>query len=566
MGASIETFRAATGPRAANGFGLLTLVPPAAATPLPSLPRDLVVLLDTSGSMSGEPLDQARHVVSALVDSLGGEDTLELIEFSDAPRRWKREPVRVTLEARRSALAWLAKLEAGGSTEMREAIVEALQPLRQGAQRQVVLVTDGCIGFESEVVAEVLARLPGGSRLHTLGVGSSVNCSLTAPAARAGRGTECIVGLGEDPERAAHALVAHTATPLVTNLTITGDAVIGHAPARLPDLFGGSPALVALRLRAEGGDVRVSGDTPGGKFERTVHIRPLEAGAGEPRLAALFGREAVEDLETRLAAGERAQAIDAAIEKLGLDLQISTRLTSWVAISEEPTVDPRAPTRRVKVPHGLPYGMSVEGLGLRRALASRAVVMACPPSAAGFNALYQEAIAPLKRFDREARPEGERAFRRGRVSSRPSSDARVRTLDLRRRPAFAPARRAGHFAARRKDCGRGGARRAARLGSSGGGVAHLRRRQVAGGSRRGAPEHRRRAARGRPDPPPRAGARCDGRGRGHRPGARGAPGGRAERRHLSRTGRPEAAGWPPPHAQEGVTPGPRLRAAADRRR
>ena len=397
VGTSIETFRAATGPLAGSGFGLLTLVPPAVATPLPALPRDLVVLLDTSGSMSGEPLDQARHVVSALVDSLGGEDTVELIEFSDAPRRWKAKPVRTTLEARRSALAWLAKLEAGGSTEMREAIVEALRPVRKDAQRQVVLVTDGCIGFESEVVSEVLAHLPAGSRLHTLGVGSSVNRSLTAPAARAGRGTESIVGLREDPERAAYALVAHTATPLVTDLEITGDAVIEHAPARLPDLFGGSPALVALRLRPEGGDVRVSGNTPGGKFERTVHVRPLEAGAGEPRLAALFGREAVEDLETRLAAGERAKPIDAAIEKLGLELQISTRLTSWVAISEEPTVDPRAPTRRVKVPHELPYGMSVERLGLRHALASRALLAACPPPARGFGVLYREAIGPLKR-------------------------------------------------------------------------------------------------------------------------------------------------------------------------
>ncbi len=392
VGTTIQTFRAATGPLAAAGFGLLTLVPPI-DTALTVLPRDLVVLLDTSGSMSGEPLEQARHVVSALVDSLAAEDTLELIEFSDEPRRWNSEPVRTTPQARRSALAWLAKLEAAGSTEMREAIVEALRPVRKGAQRQVVLVTDGLIGFESEVVGEVLARLPAGSRLHTLGVGSSVNRSLTAPAARAGRGTETMVGLGEDPERAALALVAHTATPLVTDLLITGDAAMEHAPARLPDLFSGSPCLVALRLRPEGGDVRVSGTTPGGRFERTLHVLPLEAGAGEPRLAALFGREAVEDLEMRLAAGEQSEPIDAAIEKLGLELQLSTRLTSWVAISEEPTVDPRAPLRRVKVPHELPYGMSVEGLGLRGALAAPAMPAVCASPTAGIGVLYQAAIA-----------------------------------------------------------------------------------------------------------------------------------------------------------------------------
>ncbi len=112
-------------------------------------------------------------------------------------------------------MRWLARLQAGGATEMREGIREALRALRADAQRQVVLVTDGQIGFEAEVVAEILATLPAGSRVHTVGVGSAVNRSLTGPAARAGRGLEVVIGLGEDPERAAAALCARTAAPLV---------------------------------------------------------------------------------------------------------------------------------------------------------------------------------------------------------------------------------------------------------------------------------------------------------------------------------------------------------------
>ncbi len=84
-------------------------------------------------------------------------------------------------------------------------------------------------------------------------------------------------------------------------------------------------------------------------------------------MAALFGREAVEDLELRLAAGEDGEAVDRAVEGLGLTFQLSTRLTSWVAVSEEPTVDPTRPIRRELVPQELPHGLSVEGLGLRRA-------------------------------------------------------------------------------------------------------------------------------------------------------------------------------------------------------
>jgi Ca-activated chloride channel family protein len=196
-------------------------------------------------------------------------------------------------------------------------------------------------------------------------VGSAPNRSLTGPAARAGRGTESIVGPGEDVDRAVATLAARMEAPLVTALSVSGDALVEHAPARLPDLFGAGPALVGLKVRPEGGTLRVTGKAPAGPFERTVPVPPSEAASGSAAIAALFGREAVEDLEARLAAGEDPRGIDAAVEALGLDHQISTRRTSWVAVSEEPSVDPTRPTRRVTVPQALPHGMSIERLGLR---------------------------------------------------------------------------------------------------------------------------------------------------------------------------------------------------------
>jgi Ca-activated chloride channel family protein len=96
-------------------------------------------------------------------------------------------------------------------------------------------------------------------------------------------------------------------------------------------------------------------------------VSAIAAGEGNRAVVALFGREAVEDLETRLAAGGDAREIDASIERIGVDFQISTRLTSWVAVSEDITVDPGDPLRRERMPHELPYGVSAEGLGLRPA-------------------------------------------------------------------------------------------------------------------------------------------------------------------------------------------------------
>lgn len=364
VGLALDTGRPPAGlPHGDVAYGLLTLVPPAPGEPARAFPRDLIVLLDTSGSMSGTPLAQARTVVAALIESLGDADRLELIAFADRPRRWRARPVAATAAARMEARRWIDGLEAGGATEMGQGVAEALRPLRPDAQRQVVLVTDGLIGFESEIVAAVVRDLPSGSRLHTVGVGSALNRGLTAPAARAGRGAEVIVGLEEEVDEAARRLVARTRAPLLTDLLLEGSALLASAPARLPDVLAGGPALVGVTLRPQGGRLRVRGRAPAGDWDATIEVPTIEPGKGSPAVVALYGREAVEDLECRRAAGEAS--VDAEIERLGLAFQLATRLTSWVAVSEEPAVDPTQPTRRERIPHTLPAGLSVEGLGLR---------------------------------------------------------------------------------------------------------------------------------------------------------------------------------------------------------
>lgn len=365
VGTELDVARPTRAAIADFAYGLLTLVPPSVEAHMPPVPRDLIVLLDTSGSMSGAPLDQARRVTSALVDSLNDQDQLELIEFSNSPRRWKRGPVNATASNRKDAQAWLARLRASGGTEMKSGILEALSPLRADAQRQVVLITDGLIGFEDEVLAAISQRLPKGSRVHTVGVGSGVNRSLTQPAARAGRGVELVMGIGEDVEPQVKRLLSRTATPLVTNVEITGTAVEVVAPFRVPDLYGGSPAMVSLKLRAPGGTIVVRGDTAQGELNETIHVKPVERGEGSQAIAALFGRELVEDFELALGTGGRKGEIDPQIERVGLEFQISTRLTSWIAVSDKAMVDPRAPKRDEVMPHMLPYGMSAEGVGLR---------------------------------------------------------------------------------------------------------------------------------------------------------------------------------------------------------
>lgn len=345
-------------------YGLLTVVPPTSGHEFAARSRDLILLIDTSGSMSGQPLQQAKRIATALVERLGPADTLEMVEFSSRPRRWQPKPVDADPETIHDAVRWLTNLQASGATEMEDGVREALRAHREGAQRQVVLITDGLVGFEQDIVRSVWRALPSDSRLHCVGVGSAPNRSLTAACARAGRGVEVHAGLDTQVDEAVARLLARLQAPLVTELSIEGAVLLDIAPRALPDLYAGAPARIALRLRPEGGTLTIRGATAEGPWQQCVEVPSVEAGTGPGAIAAHFARERVEDLEIDLAAGGNRTEIDTQIERIGLAHGIATRMTSWVAISEEPDVDPRKPYRRVRQPQQPPHGMSAEGLGL----------------------------------------------------------------------------------------------------------------------------------------------------------------------------------------------------------
>lgn len=376
-------------------YALVTVVPPCGATT--EHPRDLTVLLDTSGSMGGEPLEQAKRVAKALVSALRETDFVHLVEFSSDARSFKPTAAAATASTKEAALAWLSRLRASGGTEMRTGILRALRDVRPGRHAQVVLVTDGLIGFEQEIVSAIFRNNAHSARVHTVGVGSAVNRSLLAPAARAGRGVEIICGIGEDTGPLVARLLARTTAPVVTELSVkrrvpAGDLEVGCAVEKLPDLYAGAPVLVPVRLPREGGTLVVIGKTPSGEFRQEIPL--VVDGMARPHVRALYGREAVLDVDMRLAAGAYASSreADAEIERLGLAYGITTRMTSFVAVDAVRTVDPTKATRRETVAQALPFGMSAEGAGLRPSSATMPI--AGPAAApAGLRSRAESALA-----------------------------------------------------------------------------------------------------------------------------------------------------------------------------
>ena len=308
------------------------------------MPRDLIVLLDTSGSMGGGPLDKAKQVVALLIESLGDADRLELIEFSTNARRWQPEARLATASTRAGRDRVAAHAAAGGGTEMRarRARSAALAAARTRSARSCSSPT-ATSAASSRSCALLVEGLPTSCRLHVLGVGAAVNRSLATALARAGRGAEVLVGLDEDAERGVEAADRdRTRAPVLTNVEVAGSALLERAPEQLPDVFEG---VAARRRAAAGGRGWRSSSSRGklarGEYRHEVVVPRSAAGSGSAAIAALYGRERVADLEAR-AAYDQGEAIGAEIEDIGVAFQIATRMTSWVAVDDSRVVASRA--------------------------------------------------------------------------------------------------------------------------------------------------------------------------------------------------------------------------------
>jgi Ca-activated chloride channel homolog len=387
-----------------SAYGLLTVTPPEPGE-FAVTPRDLMVLIDTSGSMEGSNLAQAKQAVLSLLDTLTEADRFELLEFSNSVSRYDIAPMFATEGAKKHAAHWVKSLKAGGCTEMYTAIREALAQIRAGAQRQVLVLTDGYIGNETEIVQYLDVQRPKGCRLHVIGIGSAVNRALTQPLARAGRGLETLLDVGSDVERQIRPLARRMALPILTDIEITGDALIEHAPANLPDVFQGAPLLAPVKLRPEGGKLHVKGLTASGTWTDTIDVPSQSPGTGEPMAVTLYAREAVQDLETRWAMSSEQAIIDNEIESIGLVFQIVTRKTSFIAVDSEHSHE-RGRHQQDDVPQELPSGMHMVRSAPAALSAPMPAMSYAPPQAGSVrrssSVLMPRSVSPMPSAPRPA--------------------------------------------------------------------------------------------------------------------------------------------------------------------
>ncbi len=318
-----------------------------------SLPRETIFVIDTSGSMHGASIEQARRALGLALARLRPADRFNVIAFSSStrrlfPRAVHAQPVHVD-----DAQRWVASLQAQGGTEMLPALQVALDPSEEGSRvRQVVFITDGAIGNEARLFAEIR------SRLFTVGIGSAPNGHFMARAAELGRGTSTTISQIHEVREKMDALFAKLESPVLTDIRLEFDVDGAEAwPSRVPDLYLGEPVVVAARLPAGAGRFRVAGLRGGEPWQAELG---LEAGVGRAGVSRLWARRKIASLTGSLHDEADPKRVREAVVALGLRHHLVTRHTSLVAVDVTPTAPLGVVPDLRALPTNLPKGWSYE--------------------------------------------------------------------------------------------------------------------------------------------------------------------------------------------------------------
>ncbi len=347
-----------------GGFFTLIVQPQRSMTDSQIVPRELIFIVDTSGSMHGFPLDKSKEAMRRLIKGMRPTDTFNVVRFAgDTGTLWSR-PQSYTLENAETAIAYVDNMQGGGGTQMRKGIIEALsQPAEKGYLRIAFLLTDGYVGDEDRIFQSI-EKEARGARIFTLGVGSSVNRYLLDRAAVVGRGEAFYVRQDESSQTVIDNFFNRVDKPALAHITIDwGNLNVEQLyPSKVPDLWAGQPIRIHGRYQHGGkSEVVVRGQLGTRSYEQRLNVNlPTQAPEHEA-MASVWAREKVKILMLQMARfGQKPDLVEK-ITQVGLMFNLMTQWTSFVAV-EEKVVNQSGQVKTVIQPVELPEGVSYEGV------------------------------------------------------------------------------------------------------------------------------------------------------------------------------------------------------------
>ncbi|EAQ29173.1 hypothetical protein NAP1_00335 [Erythrobacter sp. NAP1] len=342
-------------------YVMATITPPALERVGEAPPREMIFVIDNSGSMAGESMPAARRSLLYALETLRPQDRFNVIRFDDTMTELFASAVQASDSNIAAAKTFTHNLMANGGTEMLPALRAALRDRAPDERvRQVIFLTDGALSNEADMMEEI-NRNRKDSRVFMVGIGSAPNTYLMRRMAEAGRGTFTHVGMGEEAEDQMQRLLDRLSLPVATGLTANVEGGnIDFAPRDLPDLYAGEPLVLLGRTRHLEGTLTVSGMIEGVRWTRSIDLKDA---SDSDVVAKLWASRRIAEVEAERWSGETShERADTSIEELGMAFHLVTSRTSLVAVDDTPSRPDGASLTREELPLLLPAGWDFDHL------------------------------------------------------------------------------------------------------------------------------------------------------------------------------------------------------------
>ena len=329
-----------------------------------------IFVIDTSGSMSGPSIVQAKQALNLALTHLKPGDRFNIIQFNSYTDKLFHFPQAVSHHALRQAHQYVDNLEAQGGTEMAPALRAAL--LKKGNNvndrnyhvRQVIFLTDGSIGNEDALFNIIQSQL-GDSRLFTIGIGSAPNSHFMNRAAKFGRGTHTYIGNVSEVQTKMETLFNKLESPVLTNIHIQWpedctkrNCVIESWPQNIPDLYLGEPLLLSTKSDALPESLTITGDISGSAWSASLKLNGGQKDSGIPVIWARKKIAALMD-QMRQSKQRKSQEVDVlrnTIVETALKHHLVSKYTSLIAVDVTPARIKEALLKSHAMPINLPTG------------------------------------------------------------------------------------------------------------------------------------------------------------------------------------------------------------------
>lgn len=354
--------------RGGQGYFLLMVQPKEDERLRSNPPRELSFLIDVSGSMSGNPTAKVIETMKGMLKLARPEDTVQVVTFASWARKLFPGAVPCTAENIQKALNFTEGLKGSGGTEMLKGVRMAIsEPLDAKRVRTIVMLTDGFIGNEAEIIEEVGTKCGDQIRFWVLGIGNSVNRMLVDGVAKQGGGMGKVLGLNEDPKPLVQEIMFRIQRAQLAHVHIDWGAlrVYETYPARIPELWAGRPIVLfgMYDPAVPAGTIHVRGRIEGEPASWPLQVRLPRSEPKHDVLAKVWARRKIEDLMHQAYYGD-SPAVEEAVTSLALEYRLMSPYTSFVAVdpSELGRLARSAqPPRRMLVPVPIPEGTRFEG-------------------------------------------------------------------------------------------------------------------------------------------------------------------------------------------------------------